>query len=121
MALLRHIVAPVRIILHSPSQHQDHRYAKRKAVRYAILRPMKTATRTYTLAIEKHPDGYLAYFPALAGCHTWGSTHEEAVVHAEEALAVYLETVAASGDSLPEDLSDEPVSLGVTVRTPVIA
>jgi antitoxin HicB len=82
---------------------------------------METSTRTYTLAIEKHLDGYLAYFPALAGCHTWGRTYEEAVTHAEEALAVYLETLADNGDLIPEERSDKPVSLGVTVRTPVIA
>jgi antitoxin HicB len=82
---------------------------------------MKTSTRTYTLAIEKHLDGYLAYFPALAGCHTWGRTYEEAVTHAEEALAVYLETLADNGDRIPEERSDKPISLGVTVRTPVIA
>ena len=82
---------------------------------------MKTSTRTYTLTIERHPDGYLAYFPALSGCQTWGSTYEEAVAHAEQALAVYLETLADNGDPIPEERSDKPVSLGVTVRTPVIA
>jgi len=54
---------------------------------------MKLASRTYTLSIEKHPDGYLAFFPALEGCNTWGQTYEEAVANAEEALALYLETL----------------------------
>jgi antitoxin HicB len=83
--------------------------------------PMKANTRTYTLSIEKHPDGHLACFPALAGCHTWGRTYEDAIALAEEALALYLETLAANGDPIPEEHSDKPVSLGVTVRTPVIA
>ena len=82
---------------------------------------MKTSTRTYTLAIEKQPEGYLAYFPALAGCHTWGRTYEDAIAYAEEALAVYLETLADNGDPIPEEHSDKLVSLGITVRTPVIA
>ena len=82
---------------------------------------LQTSTRTYTLTVEKKPDGYLAYFPALAGCHTWASTYEEAVAHAEEALTLYLETLADNGDPIPEERSDKPVSLGVTVRTPVIA
>ena len=81
---------------------------------------MKTSTRTYTLSIEKHPDGYLAFFPALVGCQTWGKTDEEAVAHAEEALAIYLETLAGHGDPLPEKHNEEPVSLGITVRTPVM-
>ncbi len=83
---------------------------------------MKLASRTYTLSIEKHPDGYLAYFPALPGCNTWGKTYEDAIKYAEEALALYLETLMAHGDDIPEEKSStEPVSLGITVRTPIIA
>jgi antitoxin HicB len=80
-----------------------------------------TQTRTYSLAVEPQDDGYLAYFPALPGCHTSGRTFEEAVKNAEEALAVYIETLTAHGDPVPEEINiEEPVSLGVTVRTPVI-
>jgi antitoxin HicB len=52
-------------------------------------------TLAYTLTIEFHPEegGYLAFFPALAGCHTWGTTYEEAVKNAEEALIGYLEAL----------------------------
>jgi antitoxin HicB len=83
---------------------------------------MKVSSRTYTLSIEKHPDGYLAYFPALEGCNTWGRTYEEAVTNAEEALALYLETLDELGKPLPEDKgANHPVSLGVTVRVPIIA
>ena len=83
---------------------------------------MKVMSRTYTLSIERHDDGYLAYFPALSGCHTWGKTYEAAVLYAEVALELYLETLAAHGDPLPDDQAlKEPVSLGITVRTPVIS
>jgi antitoxin HicB len=83
---------------------------------------MKISKRTYTLSIEKHPDGYLAFFPALEGCNTWGGTYEEAVIHAEEALALYLETLDELGKVIPEERDiNQPVSLGVTVRVPVIA
>src|SRR5437762_13232436 len=47
---------------------------------------MEKRALTYTLEIEPHDDGYLAHFPALPGCHTWGKTYEAAVKHAEEAL-----------------------------------
>jgi len=52
-------------------------------------------TLAYTLTIEFHPDeaGYLAFFPALPGCHSWGSTYEEAVKNDEEALIGYLEAL----------------------------
>jgi len=83
---------------------------------------MEIASRTYTLSIERHDDTYVAYFPALPGCHTWAKTYEAAVRNAEEALELYLETLAAHGDPLPDDkMINEPVSLGVTVRTPVIS
>ena len=82
---------------------------------------MKSSGVTYSLAIEEHPDGYLAYFPALRGCHTWGRTYEEAVKRSEEALALYLETLVENGDPIPEEHTNAPVSLGVTVRTPIIA
>ena len=83
---------------------------------------MKITSRTYTLSIERHDDGYLASFPALPGCHTWGPTYEEAVKHAEEALALYLETLDELGKAIPEEKDiNQPVSLGVTVRVPVIA
>jgi hypothetical protein len=39
---------------------------------------MEKKALTYTLEIERHDDGYLAYFPALPGCHTWGKTYETA-------------------------------------------
>lgn len=83
---------------------------------------MKLTSRTYTLSIEKHPDGYLAFFPALEGCNTWGRTYEEAVANAEEALALYLETLDQLGKPLPEDKgANQPISLGVTVKVPIIA
>lgn len=83
---------------------------------------LKIDKRTYTLTIEKHSDGYLAYFPALPGCNTWGKTHEDAVRYAEEALTLYLETLIAHNDPIPEEVDNsQPVSLGVTVRTATIA
>jgi len=83
---------------------------------------MKVSRRTYTLSIEKHPIGYMAYFPALPGCNTWGTSFEGAVRNAEEALEAYIQTLAADGDPIPDDqVINQPVSLGVTVRMPVIS
>ena len=81
---------------------------------------MKISSRTYALTIERHEDGYLAYFPALPGCNTWGQTYEEAVHNAHEALTLYLETLTDNGDPIPEETTQEPVSLGITMRTPII-
>ena len=83
---------------------------------------MKKHEVTYSLTIDEHEGGYLAYFPALPGCHTWGKTYQDAVKYAEEALALYLDTLMAHGDRIPEEMdSAKPVSLGITVRTPIIA
>jgi predicted RNase H-like HicB family nuclease len=77
----------------------------------------------YTLTIEFHPDeaGYLAFFPALPGCHSWGTTYEEAIKNAEEVLIGYLEALQKNGESIPEE--DYPVgevSLGVFVNLPAL-
>ena len=76
---------------------------------------------TYSLVIEKQDGGYLAYFPALSGCNTLGASYEEAVKNAREALAVYLESLDELGKPFPKDSVNEPVSLGLTVRMPIIA
>jgi antitoxin HicB len=81
-------------------------------------------TLAYALKIERQPedDGYLAHFPALPGCQTWGDTFEEAVRNAEEALSVYIETLAANGDPIPEDaITEGAISLGVMVRANIAA
>jgi antitoxin HicB len=78
-------------------------------------------TLAYSLTIEFHQEeqGYLAYFPALAGCHTWGETYEEAVKNAEEVLVGYLEALQKNGEKIPEeDHSAAGVSLGVVVNLP---
>jgi predicted RNase H-like HicB family nuclease len=47
---------------------------------------------------------------------------QEAVEHAKEALARYLETFDELGESIPEERGlKQPVSLGVTVRISIIA
>ena len=56
-------------------------------------------------------DIYLAYFPALPGCNTWGRTFEAAVKNAEEALIGYIETMQLNGQKLP---MERPVNKHVT-------
>jgi len=78
----------------------------------------------YVLNIEFHPEesGYFAFFPffpALPGCHSWGTTYEEAVKNSEEALIGFLEALQKNGESIPEgDQPVEEVSLGVFVNLP---
>lgn len=49
---------------------------------------------------EQAPEGwYVAFVPALPGWHTQGETLEEAEHKVNEAIAVYLESLAANGIS----------------------
>ena len=59
---------------------------------------------TYTVHIEPAAEGgYVAYFPALPGCHTQGETVEEVIAMAKDALTGFLECLHAHGDPIPVD------------------
>jgi predicted RNase H-like HicB family nuclease len=59
---------------------------------------------SYSVYYEQAPEGgYVAFVPALPGCHTQGETLEEAEHNVKEAIALYLESLAAFGDTIPEE------------------
>ena len=63
---------------------------------------------TYTVHIESAEEGgFIAYFPALPGCHTQGETLEEVIAMAKDVLAGYLECLHSHGDPVPVE---KPVS-----------
>jgi predicted RNase H-like HicB family nuclease len=68
----------------------------------------------YTVILEREEDGgFHAFVPALKGCHTEGSTEEEALANAQEAISVYIESLKAHGEPVPtEDLLIRPVEVG---------
>ena len=43
--------------------------------------------------IEDETGGYVAFMPALPGCHTQGDTLEELMDNAKEAINLYIETL----------------------------
>ena len=43
--------------------------------------------------IEDETGGYVAFVPALPGCHTQGDTLEELMNNAKEAVNLYIETL----------------------------
>jgi predicted RNase H-like HicB family nuclease len=54
-----------------------------------------------------HPDedGYwVIKCPSLPSCISQGRTREEAIENIKEAIAVYVETLEALGDSIPEEI-----------------
>ncbi len=72
--------------------------------------------RTYSIVIDPDPDGsgFTVTVPALPGCITQGETVEECVAHAQEAIALYIEDLIASGETVPEE-KESPQLLKVTV------
>ena len=58
----------------------------------------------YSVFYEQASEGgYVASVPALPGCHTQGETLEEAERHVKEAIALYLESLAAHGEKIPKE------------------
>ena len=54
----------------------------------------------YEQALE---GGYVAFVPALPGCHTQGQTLEETERNVKEAITLYLESLTAHGETIPEE------------------
>ena len=69
----------------------------------------------YTVILEREEEGgFHAFVPALRGCHTQGDTEEEALMNAQEAITIYIESLKAHGEPIPaEDLVIRPVDVGV--------
>jgi predicted RNase H-like HicB family nuclease len=69
----------------------------------------------YTAIFEAQPDGgYHVSCPALPGCHSEGDTLDEATANIREAIAAYLESLAAHGEPPPvEDILIKPLDVVV--------
>lgn len=78
---------------------------------------------TYTVEMEPlETGGFAVRVPALPGCVTWGTTFENAVAMAREAIELWLEVRQELGQPIPEELEASlPVTLGVQVRRPTVA
>ena len=49
-------------------------------------------------------DGYwVVECPSLPGCISQGKTKDEALAHIKEAIALYIESLEAHGDPVPEE------------------
>ena len=68
----------------------------------------------YRILLSKEPEGgYTVTVPALAGCVTFGSTLEEAIAMAREAVELYLESLRAHGEKIPSEESTLEYTLTV--------
>ena len=71
---------------------------------------------SYTILL--HPDeeqgGYTVTVPALPGCITEGDTLEEAIAMAKEAIQLYIESLVADGEPVPEE-HEHPQAIVINV------
>jgi antitoxin HicB len=63
----------------------------------------------YTVIFEKEGDVFVATVPTLNYLSTFGETLGEARAMAAEAIALYLESLSADGEELPEPDTDKDV------------
>ncbi len=59
----------------------------------------------YTIVIRPEDNGtFVAYVPAIDGCHAWGETSEAANAELRNVFAMIREEYQEMGHSLPEDV-----------------
>lgn len=78
--------------------------------------------KTYTYRIIIEPDEkntFHGYVPALPGCHTWGNNMEETRKNIRDAIFVYLRSLMADGERIPEDRGVEADSPSMSGRRAV--
>jgi predicted RNase H-like HicB family nuclease len=61
-------------------------------------------TISYRILLKKEPEGgYTATVPSLPGCITYGESIEEATTMVKEAIELYLESLKAHNEEIPND------------------
>ncbi len=67
----------------------------------------------YRVLIEQDEDGvFVAEVPTLPGCLSQGKTRTEALSNIQEAIAAYLESLAAHNEPVPPAITEELVEVG---------
>lgn len=67
-----------------------------------LMKKSSPKTLSYSVFYEEDSEGgYVAFVPALPGCHTQGETLEETEHNVKEAIALYLESLAAHKEAIP--------------------
>ena len=69
----------------------------------------------YTVILDRQPDKvYHVFCPVLPGCHSEGDTLEEALKNIKEAIEVYVDSLKAHHEKVPqEDLLIKPMEIAV--------
>lgn len=67
------------------------------------MRGVEMSTYQFTVVIEPDEDAFHAYAPALPGCHTFGSTVDEARANIAEAIQLHVECMLERGEPIPAE------------------
>jgi predicted RNase H-like HicB family nuclease len=60
-------------------------------------------TYQFTVVIEPDGEGFHAYAPALPGCHSFGTTIEEARANIVEAMELHIESLREDEEPIPTE------------------
>jgi predicted RNase H-like HicB family nuclease len=67
---------------------------------------------TYRILLNREPEGgYTVTVPTLPGCITYGESVDEAISMAKEAIELYLESLVAHNEPIPDELNTLEYSL----------
>lgn len=67
----------------------------------------------YRVLIEQDEDGvFVVEVPSLPGCISQGQTRPEATANIKEATVVYLESLAAHNDPVPQPIVEKLIEVG---------
>ena len=76
--------------------------------------PIQVGEYSFTILLEPNePDGYLVTCPALPRLVTEGDTLDEAYAMAQDVIQVYLESLIANGEPIPNDKITLPVRVRI--------
>lgn len=68
--------------------------------------------RTYRIMLNKEEEGgFTVTVPSLPGCITYGENLDEAITMAKEAISLYIESLTAHGEPVPDDNNSLEYSL----------
>lgn len=90
-------------------------YSLLTTLKILIYLPMRKKVYNYTVIFEREEDGgYHVFCPALPGCHTQGETYDDAMKHIEDAMKLYIESLRAHHEPVPEeDITIKPLKITV--------
>jgi predicted RNase H-like HicB family nuclease len=68
----------------------------------------------FRVLINQDEDGiFVVEVPTLPGCISQGHTRKEALANAQEAVALYVESLEAHGDPIPPSITEDIIEVEI--------